>query len=91
MICLQSIQKSFDNGEVKTSVLKGVDLNIERGEFAAIMGASGSGKSTLMYIIGCMDRTTGGTYLLDGKDISALNDDELSRLRAQYFGFVFQS
>lgn len=91
LIELRDISKIFENGELTTSVLKGVNLDIQKGEFACIMGASGSGKSTLMYILGLLDRQTNGIYSLDGRDISSFDDDGLSNLRAKYFGFVFQS
>lgn len=91
LIKLESISKKFVNGELETSVLKGINLEIQKGEFACIMGASGSGKSTLMYILGLLDRQSEGRYILDGRDISSYDDDGLSNLRAKYFGFVFQS
>lgn len=73
------------------AVLRGVDLRIAKGGFVAIMGASGSGKSTLLNIIGCLDRPTAGSYLLDGIDVRLADDDRLSRLRSQHIGFVFQT
>lgn len=90
LIKLVDIRKSFyiDNKEI--AVLKGINLTINEGDFVAIIGASGSGKSTLMNIIGCMDRATGGKYFLNDRDISELSDDELSLLRNEYIGFVFQ-
>lgn len=78
-------------GEVTIEVLKGIDLEIERGEFVSIMGASGSGKTTLLNILGALDRPTEGSYLLAGKEVSLLSDDELSKVRNQHIGFVFQN
>lgn len=75
----------------RIAVLRGVDLRIAKGGFVAIMGASGSGKSTLLNIIGCLDRPTAGSYLLDGIDVRLADDDRLSRLRSQHIGFVFQT
>ena len=91
MIELRQVTKTFRNGEVEVQVLHGIDLEIRAGEFVAIMGASGSGKSTLMNILGCLDRPTSGRYLFNGQDVSALDRDELARLRREAFGFVFQS
>jgi putative ABC transport system ATP-binding protein len=76
---------------VEVPALCGVSLSITRGEYTAIVGPSGSGKSTLLNILGCLDRPTSGTYWLDGRDVSRLNDDELSDIRGQRIGFVFQS
>ncbi len=91
MIRLDDIEKVYptDAGEVRA--LDGVSLNVEAGEFIAIMGASGSGKSTMMNIIGLLDDPTAGRYLLDGADVSKLDDDTRSKLRGRLFGFVFQS
>jgi putative ABC transport system ATP-binding protein len=85
------IHKKFSIGLSSIHVLKGIDSYIEKGEFVAIMGPSGSGKSTLLYILGCLDRPTSGTYLLEGKDVFQASDRELSRLRADQIGFVFQT
>jgi putative ABC transport system ATP-binding protein len=85
------IHKEFSIGSANIHVLKGIDSHIGRGEFVAIMGPSGSGKSTLLYILGCLDRPTSGTYLLEGRDVSQASDSELSRLRANQIGFVFQT
>jgi putative ABC transport system ATP-binding protein len=90
MISLQDITKIYHLGSLDVPVLKHVDLSIEEGEYVAIMGASGSGKSTLMNIIGCLDRPSSGVYLLDGTNLTTLNDDELADIRNQYIGFVFQ-
>ncbi len=91
MIELKNITKSFQNGTIKTDVLKGVTLTVRRGEFVAIMGSSGNGKTTLMNILGCMLKASGGSYLLDGADIESRDDDQLSELRNKKIGFVFQS
>ena len=91
LIELKGIKKVFRQGDLKVEVLKGIDLTVERGEFVAIMGPSGSGKSTLMYIMGCLDRPTEGKYYLNGIDVFSLPDEELSKLRARFIGFVFQS
>ena len=91
LIELRDIKKSYDLGEEKTEILHGIDLTIQSGELLAVMGASGSGKSTLMNIIGLLDRATEGVYILDGEEISDLNDNELSELRNHTIGFVFQS
>jgi putative ABC transport system ATP-binding protein len=88
---LEGITKSYRMGEDLVRVLKGVDLTIERGEFAAIMGTSGSGKTTLMNIIGCLDVPTTGRYVLGDRDVTRLDDDQLSIIRGERIGFVFQS
>ncbi len=90
MIAIAGITKTFHLGELDVSVLKGINFSVENGEYVAIMGASGSGKSTLMNIIGCLDRPTSGSYILDGRDLTTLDDDELADIRNQYIGFVFQ-
>ena len=88
---MEHIVKTFKLGEEDVHVLKGIDLTIEKGEFTAIMGTSGSGKSTLMNLIGCLDVPTSGSYYLAGREISRLSDDELSQIRNEHIGFVFQS
>jgi ABC-type lipoprotein export system ATPase subunit len=90
VIQLQDIHKTYHTGEVDVQAVRGVSLDIAQGEFVALMGASGSGKSTMMNIIGCLDRPTRGTYLLDGIDVSQLSRDELADIRNQKIGFVFQ-
>ena len=91
LIELQDVCKIYKMGEVEVRALCEVTLNIERGVMMAIMGPSGSGKSTLMNIIGCLDQVTAGKYLLDGTDVSQLNDDQLAAIRNRKIGFVFQS
>lgn len=91
MIEIKNITKTYDSGGEPFQALKGVSFNIKDGEFVAIMGPSGSGKSTLMHILGALDSPTGGTYFLDGKDVSTLSDDELADIRKDKIGFVFQS
>ena len=91
MIKAINLSKIYKNDVVETVALKNVSLEINKGEFVAIMGASGSGKSTLMHILGALDTPTTGSYFLDGKDVSNLSDDELSAVRNQKIGFVFQS
>ena len=91
VIELRGVTKTYFNGDLATEVLHGIDLKIYPGEFVAIMGASGSGKSTMMNILGCLDRPTTGQYLFKGRDVSDFDRDELSDLRRESFGFVFQS
>jgi putative ABC transport system ATP-binding protein len=90
LIQLDQIHKTYTMGDVEVRALRGVSLTIRAGEFVAIMGASGSGKSTMMNIIGCLDRPTRGTYILDGQDVSELSKDERADIRCQKIGFVFQ-
>ncbi|MGB3668634.1 MAG: ABC transporter ATP-binding protein [Phormidesmis sp.] len=90
MIWMEDIRKSYRLGEVDVSVLKGIDLTIEEGEYVSIMGASGSGKSTLMNIIGCLDRPSFGNYVLEGRNLTTLDNAGLAYIRNQRIGFVFQ-
>jgi len=90
MIWMEDVRKTYQLGEVSVPVLKGIDLTIEEGEYVAIMGVSGSGKSTLMNIIGCLDRPSQGHYVLEGKNLTTLENDELAYIRNQRIGFVFQ-
>lgn len=91
LIRLEGIGRTYRNGELSTTVLHDVALDIHAGEFVAIMGASGSGKSTLMHLLGCLDKPTTGRYLFDGEDIAGLDGDQLATLRSRTFGFIFQS
>ena len=91
MITLENITKTYGSDSEAYTALRGISFSIEEGEFVAIMGPSGSGKSTLMHILGCLDTPTTGIYRLDGKDVSALSDDALARIRRDKIGFVFQS
>jgi putative ABC transport system ATP-binding protein len=88
---LKDVKKTYALGDQQVEVLKGIELLIENGEFAAIMGPSGSGKTTLMNIIGCLDVPSSGDYILAGKNVTLLSDDELSTYRNEHIGFVFQS
>ena len=90
MIILDNITKNYRLGEVEVPILKGINLHIAEGEYVSIVGASGSGKSTLMNILGCLDRPTQGTYLLENRDLTTLNKDELAYIRNQQIGFIFQ-
>ena len=91
MIRLRGIIKVYRAGDVPVPALQGIDLDIERGEFLAIVGASGSGKSTLMHILGCLDRPSRGSYELEGHDVRRMNEAQLARVRSRRIGFVFQS
>ena len=88
---LKGIYKEYQQGKMKVPVLKNVDFSMEEGEYVAIMGPSGSGKTTLMNIIGCLDKQTEGTFFLDGVDIKACSENEMSDIRLNKIGFVFQS
>ncbi|MGL5511943.1 MAG: ABC transporter ATP-binding protein, partial [Sporomusa sp.] len=90
-IVLTDIKKIYHMGDTLVAALAGVSLNIRKGEFTAIMGPSGSGKSTLMNILGCLDRPTSGSYMLDNQEVSTLTDDELALTRNKKIGFVFQN
>lgn len=90
VIQLENIQKTYLTGEVEVHAVRRVSLEVQSGEFVAVMGSSGSGKSTLMNILGCLDRPTGGRYLLDGLDVSDLDRDALAEIRNAKIGFVFQ-
>ncbi|NOZ06613.1 MAG: ABC transporter ATP-binding protein [Chloroflexi bacterium] len=91
MIQLQDVTKVYRMGDVEVHALRGASLDIASGEFLSIMGPSGSGKSTLMNIMGCLDQPSSGTYLLDGSDVSRLNDNQLAEIRNRRIGFVFQT
>src|SRR5678810_577180 len=91
LIETRELWKTYQMGTEAVHALSGVSITIERGEYVAIMGPSGSGKSTLMNLIGCLDTPTKGTYLLNGKQVSQMNDNELARIRYEEIGFVFQT
>jgi putative ABC transport system ATP-binding protein len=91
VIQAEGLTKNYQMGEVQVQALRGVSLKIRRGEVVAIMGPSGSGKSTLMNILGCLDRPSQGTYVLDGEPVARLSDDQLAGIRNRKVGFVFQS
>jgi putative ABC transport system ATP-binding protein len=91
LIELRKVYKTYQMGDVQVNALNGLTLDIDKGELTAIMGPSGSGKSTLMNIIGCLDQVTSGDYILDGVNVSSLNDDQLAAIRNRKIGFVFQS
>src|SRR5438552_4522536 len=90
VVKLIDVHKTYHTGDVDVHAVRGISLDIQRGEFVALMGASGSGKSTLMNIIGCLDRATHGRYLLDGTDVLQLDRDALADIRNQKIGFIFQ-
>ena len=91
LIELRGVSRIYDLGHVQVAALQNVDLEVAEGDFLAIVGPSGSGKSTMMNIIGCLDRPTGGTYILNGTPVAELDDDGLAKLRSRTIGFVFQS
>jgi putative ABC transport system ATP-binding protein len=91
IIDIEQLKKTYDLGEVKVEALRGIDVQIRRGEFVAVMGASGSGKSTFMNILGCLDRPTSGRYHLEGMDVSQMSSDQLAEVRNKKIGFVFQN
>lgn len=91
LIHIRNIKRDFVLGNEIVYVLKGIDLEINKGEYVALMGPSGSGKSTLMNLLGCLDTPTSGTYILNGKDVSQMHDDELAEIRNKEIGFVFQT
>jgi putative ABC transport system ATP-binding protein len=91
VIKLENIKRYFKIGDVEVQALRGIDLNINKGEYVALMGPSGSGKSTLMNLLGCLDTPTAGKYWLSGQDVSQMDDDELAEIRNKEIGFVFQT
>jgi len=91
IIRLEEVEKTYVMGTAEVHALRGISLEFQRGSFWALMGPSGSGKSTLLNLLGCLDRPTSGRFLLDGQAVAQLDDDELSALRLQYIGFIFQS
>ncbi|MEJ2306024.1 MAG: ABC transporter ATP-binding protein [candidate division WOR-3 bacterium] len=90
LIKMKGVTKVYYLGETEVNALRGVDINIKKGEFISIIGPSGSGKSTLMHIIGCLDVASGGSYFLRGKDVNKMNENQLADIRKEFIGFVFQ-
>ncbi|MGV3696275.1 ABC transporter ATP-binding protein [Flavobacterium sp.] len=91
LINIKQLKRDFQLGNETINVLKGIDLQIKKGEYVALMGPSGSGKSTLMNLLGCLDTPTSGTYILNGNDVSKMHDDNLAEIRNKEIGFVFQT
>ncbi len=91
VVQLKDVTRVYDSGSVSVQALRGIDLDVEEGEFVAIMGKSGSGKSTMMNTLGCLDRPTSGSYYLNGEDVSALPPGRLAGIRNRTIGFVFQA
>ena len=91
LINIKKLTRDFQLGNETINVLKGIDLQINKGEYVALMGPSGSGKSTLMNLLGCLDTPTSGTYILNGNDVSKMHDDDLAEIRNKEIGFVFQT
>ncbi|MHA1200863.1 MAG: ABC transporter ATP-binding protein, partial [Candidatus Heimdallarchaeaceae archaeon] len=91
IVVIENLDKIFEKGGNKVHALSGVNLKIKQGEFVVVMGPSGSGKTTLLNILGCLDRSTGGNVILDGRDVSKLNEHQLSRIRRDKIGFIFQA
>ena len=91
LINIKKLTRDFQLGNETINVLKGIDLQINKGEYVALMGPSGSGKSTLMNLLGCLDTPTSGNYILNGKDVSQMHDDDLAKIRNKEIGFVFQT
>ena len=91
ILVIENLNKIFEKGGNKVHALSGVNLKIKQGEFVVVMGPSGSGKTTLLNILGCLDKSTGGNVILDGRDVSKLNEHQLSRIRRDKIGFIFQA
>lgn len=91
IIKVENLTKNYVTGSITVEALRGINLEIKKGEYVSIMGPSGSGKSTLMNILGCLDRLSSGSYVLDGKDVSKLDDNSLAKIRNEKIGFVFQA